>query len=393
VTETTALQAPVNLTTPFTVPKTKGKEFHDQATALVQRAEATRELGLQWQDHANQLKKKNVATLGRDEVFMVRDGEQKMRCVKTKVVLTVEEGHVYHVQGKFMITANGYTRLNQIAGVTLVQPETIEIDGKIHENPWLECDARKPGVLVRVHCRVLSVGRSATGQPVAIDYRLKFDPNLYLLQALKKTQRYWKQGNCPVQDLTEREFFEEWTAEERRGWAFLPLSAIGDDYVGIAFHLGNQEVRKKMGDQVDLVTFAERRAQTMCRRNAMRHHPSIGVTQVALNDIGWDGKTLARGWAEVPVFAWTPDNRSLAETTELILAGTQGRADAVTAAGRTTPGAVEVIEESADPDEEVGAAEEIVEGETVTDDGEVEQRSPGDSPDPSADGQQEAIEF
>ena len=352
---TTAHRPELDIDTPITVP---AEATESNFLALAEQAETLREAAAGWRDYALQLRRKNTAVLGRDEAFLVRDGAQQVRCVKANVRLTVEDGHMYRVQGNWNVTANGYTRINQVAGVTIVQPEEIVVAGETHENPYLEMHPERPGVLLRVHTRVLTVGRSATGQPVAIDYRLKWDPNLYLAQALKgitvwiddpsgakKNGRPRRVKTSPadaVRDMLESEYRDERAAGALKGWGFLPLSSVGDDFLGIAFNVRHPTVAEKVGDQVNLVAFAERRAQTIARRNALRHHPSIAVTRVNPRDVkeNSDGRPVS-GWVDVPVYAWPPDDRSVREVADMVVNGTQGTAPNVTSA--------QVVDEAADP--------------------------------------------
>lgn len=376
---TTALTAPIDLSAPIAPPSVEDVKKNPQtALLLAETAERLRQMVVekselvdQWRDHCEAVKRHNTAVLGRDELFLVKDGGQKLRCVKVPVRLTLEEGHLYEVQGKWNVTAVGYTKLNQIAGVSLVQPETIVVDGREQVNPYLEMHPQKPGVLLRVHCRVLSIGRNATGQPCVVDYRLKFDPNLYLLQSLKKLQAgkaTWagEKGNRhkveavqlieAVDDMLLSEF--DARRSELKGWGYLPFAAVGDDFLGVAFNLRHPEVRNLMGDQVNLVGFAERRAQTIARRNALRHNAALGVTtvtvQVTAESGNGDFKKVTGAYADVMVYGWPPDNRSIQEVASMILAGTKGQ-------GVGTRADV-VVDEDADPDDG-DSGDEVSEGE------------------------------
>ena len=320
------------------------------ALAIAAQGEQYREAASSWRSYALQLHRRDVRSLSTGDAFVVWDGDTRVRCIKTRVRLTVEEGHLYQVQGRWSISATGYTSINRIAGVSIVQPEEIVVDGRVHENPWLEMDPGRPGVLRRVHARCLAIGRGATGQPQVIDERIKWDPGLYLAEGLKKVQMKRKgSGANAVIDILETEYKEGRASGELRGWGFLAIAAVGDDYLGIAFDAGHPEVRAKLGDQVDLVKFAERRAQTICRRRALQNHPALATKHPAVTITAESGGQWSKptaGYADVEVYAWPPDTRSLDEVGAMVVAGTRG-------VGQLTDGAevqVETGEITIDPE-------------------------------------------
>lgn len=365
--------APVDMSLPVAIPtEEEARKNPSLALVLGGQAEQYRQMATQqaadlvkWRDYSDKVRRHNILALGKDEIFAVRDGQQKLRCVKVPVHLTLEEGHLYCVQGKWNITADGYVKLNSVAGLTTVQPETIIVDGRERPNPYLEHHPQKPGVLLRVHCRVMTVGRSVTGQPCAVDYRLKFDPTLYLLQALKKLQegKWAPKGKertpllDAVEDMTQSEWDERRAAGDLKGWAFIPYQALGDDdFLGVAFNNRHPDVKKLTGDQVNLMNFAERRAQSICWRNACRKNPAVAVTTVNVTITGYDSpKGDAKpkpitAYADVMIYAWPPDARSQQEVAEILLDGAkEGKA------------AVTVVEEDAETEDtdhsEVGEAE------------------------------------
>ena len=376
----TALQTTVQLPqqdidTPFAVPD--GKPTPEMTLSVVERGEAVRQAAQGWKAYAQDLARRNVVALGKDQAFVVRDGQGAARCIKTVVRLQIERDHLYTVGGKWKITAEGYTEINKVAGVQLAIPQELVINGRPHENPFLETHPSNPGVLLRIHHRVVSVGRTKTGQPVVLDYLLRWDANLYLLRGLRKASEQWKddpsgrtnkKGDVrrvkvadptAVEDMLQSDFVAEKAAGKRTGWAFIPTAAVFEDFLGLAFNTRNPGVREKLADHDNLIGFAERRAGTIARRNALRHNAGIGISTVVPAFVSEDGKS---GHADVEVYGWPPDSRrTLREIADLVIQGTSGTAPGLTA-GVTRP-EVLAIEEDATPDddEHVQDAEEAPE--------------------------------
>lgn len=285
-----------------------------EAETTIARAEDIRNYAIYLERQVADLRMEKVRALGDGEAFVRWDEKgNAVRAVKTVVPLTLEENHLYVVQGKVRVTADGYTRLNTFAGITTVTPEEIVVDGMARPNPYIERNPRNGNVIDRVHCRVVALGHSATGNLVALDYRLRFDPTAYFIRDLKQRQRY---NPKDVLDMLQSEFDEEKKAGKRRGWSFYAVAPAGDDFVGIAVNWSNKDVADKLKDQTELTLFAERRAQTICRRNALRHHPAIAVTSVQLDNrtVRLNDKNVPiAGRAMIPIWGWVQNASMLAE--------------------------------------------------------------------------------
>jgi hypothetical protein len=253
--------------------------------------------------YARALKAEKVRALGDGEAFVRMDvtGRQ-VRAAKMSVPLSKADGHFYEVQGKAKLSAEAYTRLNTFAGVSVLTPKTMIVEGREVENPYIQTADSDNSVIQIVFVRRVAIGRTATGTLVAVDQTLRFDPRGYLIESLKKVQ---KKSNGAIRDTTKKRFDAKLADDEEHEWFFLPYLVVGSQTLGLAIQVDHPEIAYKLGDYQNLVKFAERRASSICTRNALRHHPAIGVSTVSPDRAG---NVL------VPVWAWVEDSNMLAES-------------------------------------------------------------------------------
>ena len=192
----------------------------------------------------------------------------------TRVPLSVSKGELYHMPGmvngkwdkqaKTLITASGYDKLNQFAGITMHQPETVLDDGgTIRPNPYFHNEG---GQLVGVRIRMQGLGRNAVGSIALHDNTLFFDVRTYLAQDL------WSKWTGRKSDTVK-----EWGKPFPAGRV---PKEINDDYnwlqvaipngIVLCVDLGNKEVIAMMGEQISRTKFAERLARTICKRNILK---------------------------------------------------------------------------------------------------------------------------
>lgn len=298
----TALTITPDLQTPVKAPSQVTPET---MAMVVAQAEALRRVALD-------LKNEKIRTLGRGECFvrMSPDGKQ-LRAISTQAPVSLSQGHIYEVPGrsdappKFKLTAEGYDHLNRLAGIQTITPPTIEVDGQDRPNPYIErhSGAGREGVLMAVHCRVVAVGRSATGNLLAADSRLRWTPSAYLGTALYTAQY---KNPADVQTMLESEFLAEKAEGKRPGWLFVPTEVVGTEVVGIAANIRNPAVSSQIKAHSERQKFGERIATTICRRNAIKK--LLGVSTVVPNEQNGD---LV---AYVPIISWVESDSMLLRT-------------------------------------------------------------------------------
>lgn len=305
-------------------------DVHEAETSIA-RAEDVRQYAMYLERKCADLHAERVTVLGQGEAFVRTDENGQLRALKTAVPLRMSEGHIYALEQKskinnewvvtgrdWRITAAGYQFINTVAGVQIITPPRIEVEGKSVPNPYVlrHEDERRRSALREVHVRTIAFGRAATGNLVMADSYLIWRPISYLttsIVAMVDRKVYEGSGknrsSRPIDDVAmmlESEFIEGRQSGALRGWAFWPIEEAGDDMVGVAAAVTNPEVAKQIKAHSERQKFADRIARTIAERIALKK--LIGAAKVQARE-QWHNGTLVDAVAMVPVFAWAePDS-------------------------------------------------------------------------------------
>ena len=229
-----------------------------------------------------------------------------IRNVLTRIRLRPEADEVWHMnrwnpstrqqEPVYGITAVGYDRLNQHAGVSFVTPETLVDDDGTHKpNPFLARDPKTREILY-VRLRLVGIGRNSLGNLMAHDYTLSYDLNTYLSQdlwskftgrksdAVKDWGRVVAGGTDPKCEPHEKAYN-------------IPAG------VTLVVDLSHKDVLAILSEHISRQKFAERNAATICRRNVLKKF--IGATRL--------DRTFT-----VPVVAWAQADRDLVELGDMV---------------------------------------------------------------------------
>ena len=109
---------------------------------------------------------KEIATIGRSDLFVIRDSQGIARAFKATVRLSERQKEIANVSGNWVVTIAGYNKLNQIAGLSMITPPSILFEGVEHANPYVEY---KEDQIQRVIARKLVIGYSPAGMLVITD--------------------------------------------------------------------------------------------------------------------------------------------------------------------------------------------------------------------------------
>ena len=217
-------------------------------------------------------------------------------------VKVIEQPH------KASVSAQGLHRINQVAGCAVIQPPTVNVDGDDKLNPYIQRTVGKKGRLgdvVRIVIAVVVVGPAPmTGNPIVVNYTLDYNPAKDFQNMLANVAKY----NADYCFLIDEDDFDEWKTNiakpvERMRWKFEPVHGG----VGYAHDLSHEKVAECYSKYIELCTNALKKAQTVARRNAMKAHPALAYTTVAIVDgrarlaiVGWAGNadTQAR-WIDL----------------------------------------------------------------------------------------------
>ena len=211
--------------------------------------------------------RQDIAVLGDDEVFIRRREDGNIKAILKTITLYEQKGQLAEIQGKYMITNEGYLALNKVASVSIITPPTIEVPNgenvKKVINPWPILD-EKDGYIKKVWVKKLSIGFSPIGNLVMTSATLLYDPFMYFIQDLIKKIKYNKNCGrvCTETMLTE--------TEKKTGKFF---NTIGN--MGIWGNFEDKDFLTCYETFNQSTLFAERKAVTICERNALRKHPAL----------------------------------------------------------------------------------------------------------------------
>ncbi|WP_429836073.1 hypothetical protein [Brevibacillus sp. NRS-1366] len=232
----------------------------------------------------------NVAILGDGEVFIKRTEDGLLKCVKGRVDFAESKGELAVVQGKAMVTAKGYYKANQIAGISIVTPEKLTLpDGNIVVNPYPIIDPES-STISKVWVKKIAIGYSPTGNLVISSATLLYDVNMYFIQDLiKKVKDNAAMGRvCLEQSLTE---------DDRKTGGFYKI----EGQFGIWVDFNQKDTFKAVETFIQKKLFAERNAQSICERLVLSKHPAL-----AFSFVNFEGPDKQRK-ASVPVIGYVND--------------------------------------------------------------------------------------
>jgi hypothetical protein len=241
-----------------------------------------------------------IATLGESDVFIRRDGNNALSLIHKSVRLSADRKEIARLGNKddspWVITVPGYNKLNQIAGVYIITPESIVVAGVEHSNPFVEYIE---GEIKRVIVRKIAIGYSPIGNLVAVDTVRHYNFDAYYLQDLHAKAKYKPESAkfgtvflCPFapDEEVEEKNGRSYVRANGRVYVFKPIK----DVEGIWIDMSHQEIMDVYAQHIQHQKFGEVIAQNLATRNALKAHPAIAVAQVK----------PVNGVAEVAVFGY-----------------------------------------------------------------------------------------
>lgn len=269
-----------------------------------------------------------------------------VRAMLSRVPLRFDRKELWVLQGEAQVTALGYNKCNQFAGVSWFTPENLSgPDGGLANNPYFHEDDK--GRMIYVRVRRVGIGRSFTGNMTAIDLTVTYNVQLYFQQDVFAKWAYMKYPAWG-EIINDDAITEEMRRDPKR--RLLP-SAGG---VTLSLDLSHPEVRGLFKEFTNRVKFAERNATTICERNILKRF-------FAVAGVGTTGY--------VDVMSWPTADMSFGEVADALK---KNRSGEINLGGET----VTVVEESetiADKDEIDGILAGDAEDETAKGDADGQQ--------------------
>ena len=324
----------------------------------------------------------DLATLGDGQVFVGRDSQGAIRTIKGRVQLHANLGHFVNIQGKTIITKDAYMVINQVAGISFIDPLTMVVDGVKQSNPHVE-RAPKTRAILSVSIRRTGIGFSPVGNMLAITKSLYWNVHTYFIQDLQAKMKKFptcavlgtadkqptEKKYCPISWSNGRpvEGKEQTHSFSGREMVFYPI----EEPVGIWIDLGHSEIQSVFDQHTQRQKFGDRIAQSIIDRNIIADF--TGIKRVAVTN------NTQSVWVNVYGWKHDLDFRRVKDVAEQITAGT------------LTPGQIEhrasVVEVEAEEIETETAAaaeaEEAAEGKKDYPAGEAPAPAPAAPPAPS----------
>ncbi len=199
-----------------------------------------------------------------------RDSKGAIMAWKSIVPMT-EGKHVHRVKmggvEKDIIAADAYYLANRVAGLAIIEPPTVVVDGIERPNPYIERDPHSKTVS-NVYVKRVVVGRGPSGKVSIVQVTTNFDVNTYCIQTLQKKSKTWgdKAGIKCVYAPADKQpdDFKQ------------PLFFAVSEAFGMWVDASEQATRDALDDLVSKKKFADRIAATIAERTALRKHPCFG---------------------------------------------------------------------------------------------------------------------
>ncbi len=224
------------------------------------------------------LRAEKISLLGEGECFVRKSNGGFVQSVKTLVHLYESKKEIYSLGNKWCISADGYDKLNQAAGLTVLAPRTISMLQPSNPHFSFDDEHNLKSVLVR---RIV-VGPSPIGNLVAIERLLRFDVGMYFLEDLQVKVKHRAGSGGYGTPSVKPDIFKDKTSV-----VMFPLGPAA-----LWVDVSHPDIQEAFREHIKRCKYAERMATRMCERNAFASHPAIARRHV--EPVG--------GVATVPVF-------------------------------------------------------------------------------------------
>ncbi len=232
-------------------------------------------------DYIVALKTENVAGLGVDEAFTLRDEQGVIKAFKQSLTLSEADGTLVQpaFNGPHVISAQGYEAWADAVGASVIFPKEVLVDGEMRLNPHAERDPNNRRILA-VHARAIAFKYSSKGIPQVSDWTTIFDTPTYrlidLLGKAKKTPQAFKL--LP----------SEMAPPEGGTWSKYPFDESSNLWVDTSHGEALTWFAQILNREKKSMDFA----QTFAKRNALKHLSALQ-------------KAPCNQWI-LPVICWRP---------------------------------------------------------------------------------------
>lgn len=244
--------------------------------------------------------------------------------VVSDVQLRLSAGEIYTIDkgSSFIIQADGYRKLNDVAGMQIVDTPCVVVDGQSVPNPHIVRD-QKSGVITDIFIRRGIVGRAQNGNLQALTQTIHYSPETYfraeLFSAVKKKERWSDEANGYVADKDWSDagrlapiVYVDGEPQLRDGSlneneVIYPL----DEKIGMVVDLRSGDIADVLANRNENFKFALRKIQTIIDRRLMSAHPGMprpkipgSSVVVTRGDVGRRRNVIIEAVATLRVMGW-----------------------------------------------------------------------------------------
>jgi len=210
--------------------------------------------------------------------------------MRTRLVLRSDRGEYYPMKARDesgndvyrkVITAQAFSRINNLLGVVFSSPPTIQIGKDVFGNPHFSRDGAS---VQRVTVRRVGFGRNITGNLVFSDLTLTLDLDDYLATEVWDAWKPWRAADKPKPwGRVSGTKFPDLKPTEKE------IACPGGIY--LAVNLLDQKVISLWSQHMQRQKFAERNAVSICERNILKRF--LGQSYA-----GPDGSVVVTHWSQ-----------------------------------------------------------------------------------------------
>lgn len=248
------------------------------------------------------LVRKDILSLGTDEVFSLRDNEGEIRAFKQALTLSEKAGTLIQPvpAGPYVISAQGYEVWQEAAGACVIFPSEVLVDGKWQANPAVIRDTKTNRILM-IYARAVAFRFSSKGIPMVSDWTTIYDtPSYRMIDLLGKAKQFPQAFKLLPAEMSP---------EKTEGtWAKYPF----DEATNLWMNTSHDEALKWLAQIINREKKSIDFAQTFAKRNSLKHlsglqkapaaqwtFPVICWRPMSGNIIKWDATQYAQLQAKV----------------------------------------------------------------------------------------------
>lgn len=185
-----------------------------------------------------------------------------MEKITLEVLLEENKKHLVDIDGELDISVVGYNLLNKFTEISLLEPDKIIYEGREVENPLVI--KNNIGEIDEVRYKCLAVGYGPNGHISVTSSMIIYRPEAYLLKDLI--------GIIVADEKAGRITKESLLKEQEKALGYyIPFK---NDLI-VYVDMNNVSVIKAFDRYIENRLFAERIAQSLCKRNALKQHPAL----------------------------------------------------------------------------------------------------------------------